>query len=304
VTIALHKFDTADRSAVPRHNVRIVPTRGWVAVEWRELWDYRELLFFLAWRDIKVRYKQTFLGAAWAILVPLLTMVVFNLLFGLLMGAANKPTVEGVPYAISTLAALVPWQLFAYTMGQSGNSLVTNRTMITKVYFPRLIAPLAPILSGLVDFLIAFAVLLAMMAGYHVLTDYDFTPSWRMLMLPVFILMALLTAMALSLWLSAMNAIYRDVRYVIPFLTQTLMFVSPVVYATTNVIKPDTPAWAATLYALNPLAGVIEGFRWALFGRPELPWAMLLSSAAGVALLTIGGAYYFRRMERLFADLA
>jgi lipopolysaccharide transport system permease protein len=302
--LAMQRRDEDQGPPEQAHYVRIVPSRGWVAVPWRELWDYRELLFFLAWRDVKVRYKQTLLGTAWAVIVPLMTMIVFNLLFGVLMGAGNRPTIEGVPYAISTFAALVPWQLFAYTMGQSGNSLVANRNMITKVYFPRLVAPLAPILSGLVDFLIAFAVLAAMIVGFHLFTDYHFEPSWRLLALPVFTALAVLTAVAMSLWLSAMNAIYRDVRYVIPFLIQTLMFVSPVVYTTSNVIGPDTPAWIATLYGLNPLAGVIEGFRWSLFGRPELPWLMVLSSAAGVMLLMIGGGYYFRRMERLFADLA
>ncbi len=300
---ALSKIGATAPRAIP-HYVRIAPGRGWVAVQWRELWDRRELLFFLAWRDVKVRYKQTLLGAAWAVLVPLLTMIVFDVLFTLLLGAANKPTVEGVPYAISTFAALVPWQVFAYTMGQSGNSLVANRNLITKVYFPRLIAPLAPVLSAVVDFMIAFAVLLAMIAGYHLLTDYRFEPSWRLLALPGFLVLAVLTALSLSLWLSAMTAIYRDVRYVIPFLVQMLMFVSPVVYTTSSVISADAPWWAATLYGLNPLAGVIEGFRWCLFGQPLLPWPMVASSAAGVLLFLAGGMFYFRRMERLFADLA
>jgi lipopolysaccharide transport system permease protein len=220
------------------------------------------------------------------------------------MGRTGKPTLPGVPYAVSTFAALVPWQLFASAMTQSGNSLVTNRNMITKVYFPRLIVPLAPILSSLIDFAIAFAVLLLLIAGYHVLTDYTFVPSWRLLLLPVFVLVAVMTALSLSLWLSAMNAIYRDVRFVIPFLVQTLMFVSPVVYTTSSIINETTPAWVAVLYNLNPLAGVLEGFRWALFGEPKLSWGTLLSSAAIISLMLVGGVHYFRRMERLFADLS
>lgn len=275
-----------------------------MAVQWREIWDRRELLYFLAWRDVKVRYKQTLLGAAWAVLVPLMTMIVFNVLFGLLVGAAHKPTVQGVPYALSTFAALVPWQLFAYTMGQSGNSLVANRNLITKVYFPRLIVPLAPVLSALVDFMIAFFVLLLMIVAYHVATDFRFDPSWRLMLLPLFMLLTVLTALSLSLWLSAMNAVYRDARHAIPFLIQTMMFVSPVVYTSGSVLSTDAPWWLSTLYGLNPLVGVIEGFRWCLFGRPALPWPMIASSAAGALLILVGGITYFRRMERLFADLA
>ena len=298
---------TANRDAAPvsgAHYTRIVPTRGWVGIHLKELWDYRELLFFLAWRDVKVRYKQTILGAAWAVLVPLLTMVVFNVLFGLLMGSEGKPTLPGVPYAISTYAALVPWQMFAYAMGQSSNSLIANRNMITKVYFPRLIAPLAPVLSALADFVIAFAILLVMVAAYHVFTDYQFALSWRLLLLPLFVALAVLTALALSLWLSALNAIYRDVRYAVPFLVQILMFVSPVVYTTSNILKDGTPEWVVSLYYLNPMAGVLEGFRWALFGQPLFSAGMIIPSAIGVTLLLVGGAFYFRRMERSFADLA
>jgi lipopolysaccharide transport system permease protein len=291
-------------TAAVLHYTRIVPTRGWVPLRWKELWDYRELLFFLALRDVKVRYKQTLLGSAWAVLVPLSTMLVFNVLFGLLMGAHGKPTVEGVPYALSTLAALVPWQLFANAMGQSGNSLVANRNMITKVYFPRLIAPLAPIFSSLLDFAIAFGVLLLMIAGYQAFGDFTFVPSWRLLSLPLLVLLTVVNALALSLWLSALNAIYRDIRYVIPFLVQILMFVSPVVYTSASILHPDTPAWLATAYWLNPLAGVLEGFRWALFGSPVPSLAPVLATSFGGFVLLAGGAYYFRRMERLFADLS
>ncbi len=296
--------DRFSEPAATEFYTRITPTRGWASLKLKELWDYRELLFFLAWRDVKVRYKQTFLGAAWAILVPLLTMVVFNVLFGLLMGAEGKPTLEGVPYAIAAYTALVPWQMFANSMGQSSTSLVTNRNMITKVYFPRLIAPLAPILSALVDFLIAFAILFVLIAVYHVSTDFQFTLSWRLLALPLFVLLSIITALSLSLWLSAANALYRDVRYVIPFLVQILMFVSPVVYTTNSIIKPDTPAWIQIVYNLNPLAGVLQGFRRSLFGEPSISVWSLVASLIGVTLMLVGGAYYFRRMERLFADLA
>jgi lipopolysaccharide transport system permease protein len=291
-------------SAAAQPTIRIAPSRGWAAINLRELWDYRELLVFLAWRDVKVRYKQTMLGAAWAVLVPLLTMVVFNLLFGLLMGRDGKPTIEGVPYPISTYAALVPWQLFAFAMGQSAGSLVANRNLITKVYFPRLIAPLAPILSALVDFAIAFAVLVAMIAAYHLAGDFNFVPTWRLALLPLFVALAVLTALGLSMWLSALNALYRDVKYVIPFLTQLLMFVSPVVYTSASLTKAGVPRWAEVAYALNPLAGVLEGFRWALLGGGAVSLPLLALSSLMVFVLFVGGLFYFRRMERLFADLA
>ena len=194
--------------------------------------------------------------------------------------------------------------MFAYAMGQSSNSLIANRNMITKVYFPRLIAPLAPVLSALVDFIIAFAILLVMIVVYHVFTDYQFTLSWRLLLLPLFVVLAILTALALSLWLSALNAIYRDVRYAVPFLVHILMFVSPVVYTSGNILKDGTSEWIVALYYLNPMAGVLEGFRWALFGQPVFSAGMILPPAIGVTLLLIGGAFYFRRMERWFADLA
>lgn len=261
-------------------------------------------MFFLAWRDIKVRYKQTVLGAGWAILVPLLTMVVFNVLFGLIMGSDNKPTPDGIPYEISTFAAMVPWQLFANAITQSSTSLVTNRNMITKVYFPRLIAPIAPILASLVDFAIAFAVLAGMIAAYAAFGAFEFELSWRLLCLPFFVALAAITALALSMWLSAANAIYRDVKYLLPFLVQCLMFVSPVVYSVDSIFNADTPQWIVTLYSLNPLVCVIEGFRWALFGTGLASPGLLATSALSVGVIFVGGAYYFRRMERLFADVA
>jgi len=283
---------------------RIVPHAGWVKLNLPELWAYRELLFFLAWRDVKVRYKQTLLGASWAVLVPLLTMVVFNVLFGLLMGQNNKPTPAGVPYAISTFAALVPWQLFASAMGGSGNSVVANRNMITKVYFPRLIAPLAPILSSLVDFVIAFGVLVLLIIVYVATDRYEFVFSWRLLVVPFFVFLAILTALSLSLWLSAANALFRDVKYIIPFVTQMLMYVSPVIYSADSIITDSTPRWFAIAYSLNPMVGVLEGFRWALLGGGMISVPLVATSTVGVLLLLFGGAMYFRRMERRFADLA
>lgn len=297
--------ETLRRAESPTREVtRIRPTKGWAPLDLASLWAYRELMFFLAWRDIKVRYKQTVLGASWAILVPLLTMVVFNVMFGLIMGRDNKPTPTGIPYELSTFAAMVPWQLFANAITQSSTSLVANRNMITKVYFPRLIAPIAPILASLVDFAIAFVVLAGMVAVYAAFGAFEFQFSWRLLCLPLFVALAAITALALSMWLSAANAIYRDVKYVLPFLVQSLMFVSPVVYSADSIFDASTPAWIVTLYSLNPLVCVLEGFRWALFGAGLVSPGMLLTSALSVSVIFVGGAYYFRRMERLFADVA
>jgi lipopolysaccharide transport system permease protein len=276
-------------------SVVIRAERGFAAIDLAELWQFRELIGFLALRDVKVRYKQASLGIAWAILQPLLTMVVFSVIFGLLMGADHKPTIDGVPYAVSTYCALVPWQLFATSLGFSGNSLIQNQHLITKVYFPRLVLPIAPIVAALVDFAAAFAVLLAMMLWYGI------TPGPAIVALPCFILLAVATALAVSLWLAALNALYRDVRYALPLLTQIWFFVTPVVYTTASVLD-NQPSWMQLLYALNPMAGVIEGFRWALLGSAPPAISVLLTSGATVALLLVGGAFYFRRMERIFAD--
>ena len=288
----------------PLPHIRIQPTRGWASLQLKELWRYRELMFFLAWRDIKVRYKQTVFGVAWAVMVPLFTMVVFNVLFSLLMGAGNQPSAAGVPYAISTFCAMVPWQLFANAINGSSNSLVANRNLITKVYFPRLIAPIAPVIASLVDFAIAFGMMIVLIAGYHLFTDYTFVFSWALLTLPFFVLLAVLTAMAMSMWLSAANAIYRDVRYALPFIVQVLMYVSPVIYTTQSIMGPTVPDWVRVLYGLNPLAGVIEGFRWALLGHTDAPGLIIIPSTLTVLALLLSGMYYFRRMERTFADLA
>ena len=268
--------------------IRIAPTRGWVSLKLRELWAYRELVYFLTWRDIKVRYKQTVLGAAWAILQPLLTMLVFSLFFGRLAGVPS----DGVPYPIFTFAALVPWTFFANGLAQSSNSLIGNANLITKVYFPRLAAPIATIFSGVVDFALAFLVLLGMMAFYGI------APSLRLVWLPSFLLLALVTSLGVGLWLSAMNVLFRDVRYTVPFLTQFWLFATPIAYSSSLLREP----WR-TVYGINPMVGVVEGFRWALLGTAQTPGAMVIVSA-GVALgLMLSGAYYFRRMEKTFADL-
>ncbi len=272
----------------PLEVTRIRPSRGWRALNLVELWRYRELLFFLTLRDIKLRYKQTALGVAWAVLQPLLTMGVFTIFFGNL---GQIPS-DGKPYAVFVLGALVPWQLFAYALTQSSNSLVAEQRLITKVYFPRLIVPIASVLAGLVDFLIALALLLLMMAGYRV------APSWGVLAAPVFALFAVLTALAVGLWLSALNVQYRDVRYTIPFLTQFWLFATPVAYPASLVPESYRP-----LYGLNPMAGVVEGFRWALLGTEAPNWGMMAVSAGVVLALLAGGLFYFRRMEKTFADV-
>ncbi|MFC1705303.1 ABC transporter permease [Planctomycetota bacterium] len=274
----------------------IRPSSSWVPINLMELWRFRELIGILALRDIKVRYAQSILGAAWAVLQPLMTMAVFNVLFGLLMGQTGKPTIEGIPYAVCTYCALVPWQLFARGMVSSGDSLVANQHLITKVYFPRLVVPIAPILAALVDSGIAFIVLIGMMLFYGIV------PGPAILLLPVLVLLAVATALSVSLWLSALNALYRDVRHTLPFLSQLWMFVTPVVYTTASVMK-DQPDWVRIVYGLNPMAGVVEGFRWALLGAPSPPWLVVTTSFLVMSIVLVGGLYFFRRMERVFADL-
>jgi len=266
----------------------IEPSRGWLSLNLRELWEYRDLLFFLAWRDISVRYKQTVLGAAWAIIQPFFSMVVFSLFFGRL---AKIPS-EGVPYPIFSYAALLPWHYFATAMASSSDSLIGSQNLLTKVYFPRLVIPLASVIPAMVDFAIAFVVLLGMMLFYRIV------PTWNIVWLPAFLLLALVTALGVGLWLSAMNVKYRDIRYAVPFLVQFWMFASPVTYPSSLV--PET--WRA-LYGLNPMAGVIEGFRWALLGTQTAPGPMTAVSALAALLLLLSGAFYFRRMEKTFADV-
>jgi lipopolysaccharide transport system permease protein len=278
----------------PFEVTRIRPSRGWRAIDLREVWRYRELLWFLTLRDIQLRYKQTALGVAWAVLQPLFTMAVFTIFFGKL----GKMPSDGKPYALFVLAALLPWQLFAYALTQSSNSLVAEQGLITKVYFPRLIVPVASVLSGLVDFLVAFCLMLAMMAAGPLFGWFTVKPTAAILSIPIFTLFAVLTALAIGLWLSALNVRYRDVRYTIPFLTQFWLFLTPVAYAASLV----PPAYRL-LYGLNPMAGVVEGFRWALLDTDAPDWRMMAVSAGVVLVLLAGGLYYFRRMERIFADV-
>jgi lipopolysaccharide transport system permease protein len=283
---SVDSLNQTDTASLPTFNID--PPEGWAGIGFRELWDYRELLYFLTWRDVKVRYKQTALGAAWAIIQPLFMMLVFSLFFGRL---AKIPS-DGIPYPIFTFCALLPWQLFAHALTESSNSLVANERLITKVYFPRLVVPIAAVLGGLVDFAVAFAILLVMMLYYGIV------PSWAIVTLPGFILLAVMTALGVGLWLSALNVKYRDVRYTINFLIQFWLFATPVAYPSSLV-----PAKWRALYGLNPMAGVVEGFRWALLGKQEAPGAMLWVSVAVVIVILIGGLYYFRRMEQEFADV-
>ena len=266
----------------------IEPSKGWVALKLRELWEYRELAYFLTWRDIKVRYKQTALGASWAIIQPFFTMVVFSLFFGKL---AKMPS-DGIPYPVFSYAALVPWTFFANGLSQASNSLVGSANLIKKVYFPRLAVPIATVLSGVVDLALAFVVLIAMMLWFGIV------PTANIVWLPFFLLLALVTSLGVGLWLSAMNVQFRDVRYVVPFLTQFWMFATPIAYPSSLLSEP----WR-TLYGLNPMTGVVEGFRWALLGSGNAPGPIIvLSSLAAVAIL-VSGTYYFRRMEKNFADV-
>ena len=268
---------------------RIQPAKGWLSLGLGELWEYRELLYFLTWRDIKVRYKQTALGASWAILQPLMTMVVFSLFFGKLA----KIDSDGVPYPVFSLAGLVPWTFFAYALAQSSNSLVQSANLVKKVYFPRLAVPIASVLSGLADFAIAFVVLLGMMLAFGVY------PTWNVLWLPFLLLLTLMTSLGIGLWMAALNVKYRDVRYVIPFLTQFWMFASPIAYPSSLI---EDPFWRS-VYSINPMVGVVEGFRWALLGTDTAPGPMLIVSTIAAALMLVAGTYYFRQMEKSFADL-
>lgn len=269
--------------------IRVQRSSGWVSLRLGELWAYRELVYFLTWRDVKVRYKQTVLGAAWAILQPFLTMLVFSLFFGKL---AKMPS-DGVPYPIFAFAALVPWTFFANGLTQSSNSLVGSANLITKVYFPRLAVPVATILSGVIDFVLAFGVLLAMMFYYRL------APSVHVIWLPVFMLLALVTSLGVGLWLSAMNVQFRDVRYTVPFLTQFWLFATPIAYPITLLHEP----WKQNVFAINPMVGAVEGFRWAIFGARPAPVAIVAVSFATAIIVLAGGALYFRRMERTFADI-
>ena len=280
---SLMKKETRNRSFL-----RIQPTKGWTALKLRELWEHRELLGIFVWRDLKVRYRQTVIGALWAIVQPFLTMVIFSVFFGRL---ADMPS-DGISYPIFSYAALVPWTFFANTMNQASNSLVNNDEMIKKIYFPRLTMPIASMLAGLVDFLRAFIVLIGLMLYY------GYVPTINIVWFPFFVLLAMMTALGVGLWLSAMNVQFRDVRYMIPFITQAWLFATPVAYPSSLLSEP----WR-TLYGLNPMVGVVEGFRWALLGTGAAPGPMVFISFLVSLLVLLSGIYYFRRMEKTFADV-
>ncbi len=268
--------------------IRIERSRGWVALQLKELWAYRELLYFLVWRDVKVRYKQTALGVSWAIIQPVFTMVVFSLFFGRL---AKMPS-DGIPYPLFSYAALVPWTFFSHGLTLASNSLVGSANLIKKVYFPRLAIPIASVTSGVIDFVIAFIVLLGMMIYYGIV------PTLNVIWLPLLLLITFITSLGVSLWLSALNVQFRDVRYMIPFLTQLWLFATPIAYPSSLLSEP----WR-TLYSLNPMVGVVEGFRWALLGTDTAPGPILIVSSLAALALLVGGAFYFRRLEKTFADV-
>jgi lipopolysaccharide transport system permease protein len=267
----------------------ISPRSGWAPLDLHELWSYRELLYFLVWRDVKVRYKQTGLGVTWALLQPLLTMVVFSFFFGRLAGISS----DGLPYPVFSLAALVPWTFFSNGLTQSANSVVADQQLITKVYFPRLAIPTATVLSGIVDFILGFAVLLGLMLYYGITPRLD--ALWAV---PLLLLLALGTALGAGVWLAALNVQYRDVRYILPFLTQLWLFATPIAYPSSLLQEP----WR-TVYGINPMAGVVEGFRWALLGTATTPGPIIAASSLAALLLLLGGMFYFRRVEASFADV-
>jgi lipopolysaccharide transport system permease protein len=267
---------------------RIEPSKGWVSLKLYELWEYRELLYFLIWRDIKVRYKQTVLGGTWAIIQPFFTMVVFSLFFGKL---AKVPS-DGLPYPIFSYAALVPWAFFANGLNQASNSLVGNSNLIKKVYFPRLSMPIASVLGGLIDFVLAFLMLIGMMFYYGM------APTVNVVYLPIFVMLTIITSLGSSLWLSAMYVQFRDVQHIIPFLTQIWMFATPIAYPSSLLEEP----WR-TVYGINPMVGVVEGFRWALLGTKTAPGPTIIFSTVVAIGLLLSGAFYFRRMEKTFADV-
>ena len=268
--------------------IYLKPSTGWLSIDFKELWRYRELIYFLTWRDIKVRYKQAVLGIAWALLQPVLTVLIFTVVFGVLLETPS----QGLPYPLFAISALLPWQLFANALQRSSGSLVGNANLITKIYFPRLAIPLSSVMAALVDFAVSFLVLIGMMIYYR------YVPGWNLLWLPVIILFAVLTALSVGLWLSAINVQYRDVQHMVPFIIQVWMYASPIVYPIE--IIPEG-IWRV-LYGLNPMVGVIQSYRWALLGG-DRPDSTMLISVVVVIVLLISGFYYFRRMEKTFADI-
>lgn len=284
----MHSDTSIQVAQAPVPTTIVQPRRGFWSFDLKGLWNYRELLYFLIWRDVKVRYKQTALGVSWAILQPLLATLVFTIFFGRL---ARMPS-DGVPYPVFAYVAMVPWQFFANALTQSSNSLVASQNLITKVYFPRLVIPLGSVIAGLVDFAFAFVVLIGMMFYYGI------KPGPSILLLPLFLLLAIATALAAGLWLSALNVQFRDVKHTVPFLTQFWMFATPVVYPSSLI-----PARWRMWYGLNPMAGVVDGFRYALLGKAARPGPIIWVSAAAVTVLLLGGLVYFKRMESTFADV-
>lgn len=283
------EFKAATPAIQPgRTVIRVEPPRGWRSVRLSELWEYRELIYFLAWRDVKARYKQTILGASWAIIQPFVTMVVFSLFFGRL---ARIPS-DGLPYPIFAYCALVPWVFFANTLTQVSNSMVGNAALIRRIYFPRLVIPLASIASGLIDFVLALSVLIGMMAYYRI------PPTINALFIPLLFLLAILTALGAGIWFSTLNVQYRDVRYVVPFLIQVWLVATPVAYPSSLL----SGFWR-TLYGLNPMVGVVEGFRWTLLGAATMPGPMMAFSALATIVVLVTGVLYLSRMERTFADV-
>lgn len=272
----------------PEPVIRIEAARAWVSVDFQEIWDYRELLYFLIWRDVKVRYKQTALGLAWAILQPFTTMVIFTVVFGYLFSSPS----DGFPYPVFAFAALLPWNYFSGALSRATNGVVAEAGLISKVYFPRLIIPLAGTVSGIVDLGVSFVVLLGMMVWYRIV------PHWGVFLLPAFLLLAAATALGVALWLSALNARYRDIGHLIPFLIQTWMYASPVAYPVSKV-----PEKWRLLYSLNPMVGVIEGFRWGLLGKETESFGVIAVSSVVVLVLLVSGIAFFKRMEQSFADL-
>lgn len=277
-----------DLASQTQNHIKMSPSKGWVSLRLGELWQYRELFYFFIWRDVKIRYKQTVIGGLWAVVQPLGMMVVFSLLFG---GLLNAPS-QGIPYPIFTYAALLPWQLFATGIQSSVSSLVNDRAVITKVYYPRIISPCAGVLSGIVEFAVAFIILIGMMFYFKIV------PTIAILTLPLLLIILLATVLSISLWLSALNALYRDIQYTIPFLVQIWLFVTPVAYS--SGLIPDR--WQI-LYSVNPMAGVIEGFRWALLGTQIPSWPNLLMSLIVVLALLVTGVFFFKRVEKTFADV-
>jgi lipopolysaccharide transport system permease protein len=284
------KSDTVARARTKEAiNVTVIrPTRGFSSLRLKDLWEYRELIYFLVWRDVKVRYKQTAIGTAWVILQPLVTMLIFTAIFGILVGVPS----EGLPYSVFLYTALVPWSYFSEAISRGGGSVVANTNLISKVYFPRLVIPIASIITPVIDFVLSFLVLLGLIAWFNI------KPTWAIVTLPLFFLFTVMTALAVSLWFSALNVRYRDVSYTIPFVIQIWMFASPIIYPMGII-----PFKWRLLYSINPLVGVITGFRWALLGKESPDFWTMGVSIVGILLLLTGGILYFRRMERTFADV-